>query len=240
LEHHATAPDGPAGRRRALGVAASLACHGGLLFVLFWRPAPPAPPPPAAPMIVELVADPRPDPTPPPPAPTPVAAASPAPSPAPPAERRSHVRTAPAKAEIYSVAAAEEGPAAGTDDALSEAQIAGAARAGSGSGGACDMAGRLQSALRRDPLVRAAVAGSAGRAIIVWNGDWVRHGGEDGKGLAAVREAIMWEVAFAPKACRAEPVHGLILLSMNGGPGAARLAVGQGEWRWSDLLGARR
>jgi hypothetical protein len=31
-------------------------------------------------------------------------------------------------------------------------------------------------------------------------------------------------------------VHGLILLSMNTGAGATRLAVGTGVWRWSDLL----
>jgi hypothetical protein len=69
---------------------------------------------------------------------------------------------------------------------------------------------------------------------MVWNGDWVQGRGEDGKGLAAVREAILWEVGFAPAACRAQPVHGLVLLSMNG---ATRLAVGAGDWRWSDLLG---
>jgi hypothetical protein len=47
---------------------------------------------------------------------------------------------------------------------------------------------------------------------------------------------MMWEIAFAPEACRTRPVHGLILLSLNTGPGAARLAVGAGVWRWSDLL----
>jgi hypothetical protein len=71
---------------------------------------------------------------------------------------------------------------------------------------------------------------------MVWDGDWVRNRGEDGKGLAAVREAIAWEVAFAPQACRAEPVHGLILLSMGQTQGATRLALGQDEWRWADLL----
>jgi hypothetical protein len=101
------------------------------------------------------------------------------------------------------------------------------------------MARRVQAALRRDPLVQAAVAGLAGKAVLVWNGDWVRSGGEDGKGLAAVREAIMWEVAFAPRACRAEPVRGLVLLSLNETPGSARLAVGSSQWRWSDLLTPR-
>ena len=117
---------------------------------------------------------------------------------------------------------------------LSDSQIAGAASADSGpAGGACDMARLLQSALRKDNLVQSAVAASGGKAILVWNGDWVKSGGEDGKGLAAVREAIMWEIGFAPAACKSQPVHGLILLSLNG---SARLAMGQGEWRWADLL----
>jgi hypothetical protein len=120
---------------------------------------------------------------------------------------------------------------------LSASDLAGAASADSGGGGgSCDLARQLQGALRRDPLVQAAVAGQAGKAIMVWNGDWVRSGGEDGKGMAAVREAMIWEIAFAPETCRTKPVHGLVLLSMNSAPGAARLAVGAGEWRWSDLL----
>lgn len=120
---------------------------------------------------------------------------------------------------------------------LSPAELAGAASADSGGGGGqCDLARQIQGALRKDPLVQSAVAGQAGKAIRVWNGDWVRSGGEDGKGLAAVREAMIWEIAFAPESCRTRPVHGLILLSMNSAPGAPRLAVGAGEWRWSDLL----
>ncbi len=129
------------------------------------------------------------------------------------------------------------------DDELSDAQLAGAARAGSGGEGSgagagdCDMTLRLQSALRRDARVQAAVADAhRGKAILVWNGDWVRHGAQEGQGMAAVREAILWEVGFAPKACRAEPMHGLVLISLNDGPGAARLVVGSDQWRWSDIL----
>ena len=77
-----------------------------------------------------------------------------------------------------------------------------------------------------------------GKAIMLWNGDWVRSGGQDGKGLSAVREAVMWEVAFAPEACRNRPVHGLVLLSL--ADGATRFAIGSGDWRWSDLLGVRQ
>ncbi len=127
-------------------------------------------------------------------------------------------------------------------DLLSESQLAGAARAGEGGGGGgvCDMALLLQQALRRDPLVHTAVAESnrAGKAIMLWDGDWVRSGDQDGKGLSAVREAILWEVAFAPEACRNLRVHGLVLLSL--ADSGTRFAIGANDWRWSDLLGVRR
>lgn len=138
-----------------------------------------------------------------------------------------------------------EGPSADGDAELSDAQLASAAPAGAGPAGRCDMARQLQAALRRNALVQAAVAdahragGASGRAMFVWNGGWVRSRGQDGNGLAAVREAIMWEIAFAPEACRAQAVHGLVLISLDDGPGAERLVVGSGEWRWSDLLRAR-
>jgi hypothetical protein len=108
------------------------------------------------------------------------------------------------------------------------------------------MVGRLQRALRDDWRVRSAIAGVrrargfAGRPLVLWNGDWVRHGEEDGKGLASVRQAIAVEVAFAPKACRSQPMHGLVLLSLNQGSGPQRLVLGTGYWRWSDLLAVRQ
>ena len=97
------------------------------------------------------------------------------------------------------------------------------------------MAQRLQDVLRRDPLAQAAVARLDGKAVMIWNGDWVWLPGEDGKGLAAVRQALMWEIAFAPSSCRNETMHGLVVISPRGA-GSARLAMGLGEWRWSDLL----
>ncbi|HEX4181263.1 MAG TPA: hypothetical protein VHY32_10770, partial [Caulobacteraceae bacterium] len=134
----------------------------------------------------------------------------------------------------------------GTSDELSDAQLVGATTAGiggsggsGGGGGACNMVRRLQDALRKDPLVQAAVAGSPGKAIMVWNGGWVQSHGEDGRGLAAVREAIIWEIGFAPAACKSEPMHGLVLISLNEASRPTRLAVGVGEWRWADLLTLR-
>jgi len=124
-------------------------------------------------------------------------------------------------------------------DLLSASQLAGAAAVGEvgGGGGSCDLARAVQQALRRDPQVRSAVdeANRAGKAIMLWNGDWVRSGGQDGKGLSAAREAVVWEVGFAPEACRHQQMHGLVLLSL--ADGSTRFAIGAGDWRWSDLLG---
>lgn len=137
---------------------------------------------------------------------------------------------------------------------LSEAQLASAATAesggggqggagagGGGSGGPCNMVRFLQDKLRRDARVRSVVtaSGAGARAMMVWNGDWVKSTGEDGKGLAALREAILWEVGFAPEACRSRPVHGLVMISLNDNPGSARIVVGADDWRWSDLLGVK-
>jgi hypothetical protein len=130
-------------------------------------------------------------------------------------------------------------PKPDTSDLLTDAQIAGAASAGEdggGGGGVCDMARTIQRALRRDPMVQSAVfdAHRAGKAVMVWNGDWVRSGDQDGKGLAAVREAIMWEIGFAPESCRRQQVRGMVMFMLN--DGITRLVLGSGQWRWSDLL----
>jgi len=236
-------PAPSAKRHRWLAGVASLAAHLGLASLFLSSvPSIPLPPTPvAAPIVVELVQPPRPvvvqkAPTPKPKA-APAAAAHASARPDP------HVgaaRPSPA-APVSTPLPAAAGPAGGSPEGLTDAQVAGASTVGEGpGGGGCDMARQVQKALRRDPLVQAQVAGavraSAGRPIMVWNGDWVQSQGEAGKGLSAVREAIVWEIAFAPAACRAEPIRGLVMMSLNS---SARLAVGTGQWRWSDLLRSR-
>ena len=101
------------------------------------------------------------------------------------------------------------------------------------------MAARLQAVLRRDRLVHAAVAGYTGKAIMVWDGEWVWMRGDIGRGLTAVRQAMAFEIAFAPAECRATQVHGMVVFSLNEAQGPVRIAVGSGDWRWSDLLSPR-
>lgn len=139
------------------------------------------------------------------------------------------------------VAASEEAEASPPVVRPSEAQLASATTAESGPrGGQCNMTRILQTALRSDHHVQNAVSnahGPRGQPITVWNGDWVRNEGEQGEGLAMVREAMIVKIAFAPKDCSAEPMHGWVVVSLNDGPGAARLTFGSGGvWRWSDLL----
>jgi len=117
---------------------------------------------------------------------------------------------------------------------------AGVGSGGSGAGAPCDMVRRIQDALRADPEVRAAVdqahdALGRGQALLVWNGDWLQSPGQDGKGLAGVRQAIGLEIAFAPEACRSRAMRGLAVLSLADAPGSQRLVLGTTRWRWTDL-----
>ncbi|MBA4794400.1 MAG: hypothetical protein H2041_12100, partial [Phenylobacterium sp.] len=186
---------------------------------------------------------------------------APAPEPQPEPPARSLARPAPVPPKVVKPIPAPPAPQAAYV-LVSQSQMAGAITAGDGPGGGlsgsgaasgqglgaggggdeCSMVRRLEAALRRDRDVTAAVraasnaADARGRALHVWDGDWVMTPGESGKGLAGVRQAIAMEVAFAPEACRRDPVRGLVLLSLADGPAAPRVALGAGTWRWADLL----
>ncbi len=223
----------------------------GLVLVIA-RAAPDAPPAVAIdPIPVALVA-PFQKPEPPaPPAPEPKAEPEPAPAKTPPTPVKS--KPPPVKARMARAPApptvvplpASEGPVDVGISEVGESELAGAGTAASGAGGGrgCNMTQHLQGKLRRDRRVQAALSEiHRGKAIRVWNGGWVRHGVQEGAGLAAVREAIQWEVGFAPEACKEERVQGLVVISLADAPGSARIALGAGSWRWTDLLGrgARR
>ncbi len=235
----------PAENRRSRFFAAtvSVALHGVALYALVSQVAPALidePPP----VVVALV-------PPPPPAPTAAPAAAAAPALVRPPPQRAVVKRRPPPPPEVKPILAKVAPVADTVDEISDSQLAGALTAGSGAGngggegagdgsGACNMVRRMQTALRKDPLVRDAVAqarrSGASNALMVWNGDWVRSQGQEGKGLAAVRQAMVWEVAFAPPACRQQAVRGLVLITLNDGAGSGRVAFGEGSWRWADLL----
>ncbi|HYD27269.1 hypothetical protein [Brevundimonas sp.] len=187
-------------------------------------PAPPSPAPPRpAPRAARVVA-------PPPPAVEPLPAAVAAPAP---------VFASLGEAQLAGAATAGSGSGQGAGAGQGSGQGAGSGAGGDGAG--CDMIRRLQEALRADPEVRAAVAQAhrqvgPGRALLVWDGDWIQTPGQAGKGLAGVRQAIALEVAFAPEACRRQSMRGLVLITFAGGQ---RVVFGTGSWRWSQMLGSR-
>ncbi len=243
-----------------MALVVSLGAHVAALAVLFAAHVTPTPPEPRS-VMVSLVDPPPPPPPPPPPAPheapeSPVKAPKSPPSPekpkaAPKAAPRSPLRLtkAPIPKHVTPLPASTK-PAPSRVMGLGDSELQGAATAGSGSGGGgggagCDMVRLLQEGLRKNPRARASLMRThgatlnAGRAPLVWSGDWLRTDGEEGDGLSGLREMITMEVAFAPAACRAEPMRGLVLIALNDGPGAARFALGGGRWRWSDLLFAK-
>lgn len=229
-------------KTRLLSSVVSIGLHGALLYAIISHVAPPVEPEPP---VVSVVLTP-----PPVPAPTAEPAAAAAPAEIRPPPQRAIVKERPPPPPDVKPILAKTAPVVDVVDTISDSKLAGALTAGTGGGagggdgtgdgtGACNMVRRMQTALRKDPLVRQAVAearhgGSA--ALLVWNGDWVQSSGEEGKGLAAVRQAMVWEVAFAPAACRAQAVRGMVLITLNEGGGAGRVAFGEGSWRWSDLL----
>lgn len=151
-------------------------------------------------------------------------------------------------AEIAGALTAGAGPGGGSGDSSGgggQGGLGAGSGAGSGAGGGrCDMVRWVQDAVRDDQAVRRAVIAASrdmdanGRAILVWNGDWLQSRDQAGKGLAGVRQAIALEVAFAPEACKRQPMTGLAVLKLEDRPGGAQLALGKGSWRWSDLLNA--
>lgn len=246
---------GPRRRAKADGLIAgtlSVAAHAGLLLaILAVRVQPPMMAEPD-PIAVALYQPPPPPPEPPKLAPEPAGAPAPAKLAPPKLPVRPPKLVPPPQVEPLP---AKPAPTPQVVAELGEADLIGAATAGSGSGaggagtgpggGGCDMVRLLQDALRKNPRVRAAMmqvhpeAAARGKAVLVWNGDWVQSPGQEGKGLAGVRELIMLEVAFAPKACRSDPMRGLVLISLSDAPGAPRLALGSSRWNWSDLLFAK-
>ncbi len=234
----ATLPTAQAARRRNLATGAvSVVAHAVAIAVLVSAAPHPPPMPEPEPMVVALVTPPHPPETPAPPTDKP-----PTPEPPPSPPPRNIARPAKHPPPDARPIPAGKGPKANGEAEVSDAELASASTAGAGGGRSCNMTQWLQTALRKDARVQATMAeldrapGPHRGAVRVWNGDWVRHGDQEGNGLAAVREAIMWEVGFAPPACRNEPVKGLVAISLNDGPAAARLVMGQGEWRWADLL----
>ena len=132
------------------------------------------------------------------------------------------------------------GSGAGSGNGAADGSVGGGA-GGTGRGTRCDMAERLQALVRRDAAVQTLVRdvhrrlSAEGKAIHIWDGEWIQSRGEEGRGLAGLRQALAVEVAFAPRECRMQPVRGLVVLTLGDGPNDPKLALGTASWRWGEL-----
>ena len=222
---------------------------------------PPPPPPPPEPKPDPAPTGPASEiPTPPQPERTAEAAKAPTVTPKPQTAPPPRVHRTPPPTMPTEVVQVADAPATPGFRLLGQGEMAGALTAGAGAGGGsgaggsggggsggtgtgtgCDMAGRLQAMVRRDARVQATVRQAqaqmqaAGRAMVIWDGDWVHALDQDGRGLAGVRQAIAVEVAFAPRECRMERVRGMVVLSLGDDAASPRLALGAPDWRWGEL-----
>jgi hypothetical protein len=174
--------------------------------------------------------------------PPPAVRPTPRPLPASPPEKRREVAAGRIdRTRADEVRSFERGPTASTGPAPGAAP-AGLATATESEIQDCHVGQSLEAALRRNPRVLAAViqarrpSSTFGNAIVIWNGDWVRSRDEDGKGLAAVREAISLQIVSESPKCLAQPMRGQILIAFGQAADDASLAIGGTAWRWSDLL----
>jgi hypothetical protein len=104
----------------------------------------------------------------------------------------------------------------------------------------CDLAGALATDLGADPAARLALgrlppeSRSVANAVMMWDGDWPSDTRQGPKAL--LRAMIQREIAAARPACRDEANTGPRLFLASGAGGAVAVALGSGDWRWSDLL----
>lgn len=106
----------------------------------------------------------------------------------------------------------------------------------------CALEGPIQAALQASEPVRAALgkvpptSRSVANAIMLWDGAWVdpaKLGGATA--IDPIRDAIIAGIAAAPADCRGSLLRGPRLLAIVGGQDTTLIALGSGEWRWSDL-----
>ena len=111
------------------------------------------------------------------------------------------------------------------------------------SGKPCEIATTLQSLLQTDPAVREALTRiprdkrSVAGAVMLWKRTWVSADAVGGvTAMEPIQSAIVQAVGAAEPNCRDETVLGPRLFIVGDTRGAIVLALGSGQWRWSDLL----
>ena len=110
----------------------------------------------------------------------------------------------------------------------------------------CDLTGAIQAALEGDPRTRDELAlipqqaRSVANAVQLWDGAWVDPDRLGGPTIAEpIREAIVNVIRQAPPVCHDQTVAGPRLFAITDPRGTIIVALGSGQWRWSDLLAPR-
>ncbi|QUD89818.1 hypothetical protein [Phenylobacterium montanum] len=104
--------------------------------------------------------------------------------------------------------------------------------------GPCDLAKNLAEDFQASALARQGVslipasARSVSNTVLLWNGSWPSH---PDQGSALLRGLVAREVGAARPDCRDQLNNGPMFFFAPSVP-ATLLAVGSGQWRWSDLI----
>jgi hypothetical protein len=114
-------------------------------------------------------------------------------------------------------------------------------------GGACDLTGPVQAALRTSEGVMRSLPHiprdqrSVANAIMVWNAQWVTPDPDLAPvAFEAIRDVVAGTVAAASEGCRLQPQGGPRLIMLPGANETIVLALGSGTWRWQDVLDTAR
>jgi hypothetical protein len=101
----------------------------------------------------------------------------------------------------------------------------------------------LQAAFQGDPKVHDELAliprqaRSVANAVQLWDGVWVDPRAVGGPAIAdPIRAAIVAVVSQAPAGCHDQPVLGPRLFAVVDPRGTIVVALGSGQWKWTDLL----
>jgi hypothetical protein len=107
----------------------------------------------------------------------------------------------------------------------------------------CDLTGAIQAALESDPKKRDQLAlippqaRSVANAVQLWDGAWVDPDSLGGPAVAEpIRAAIVDVIRQAPPACHDQTLMGPRLFAIADPRGTIIVALGSGQWKWSDLL----
>ena len=107
----------------------------------------------------------------------------------------------------------------------------------------CDLSGAIQAALEGDPKTRDELAliprqaRSVANAVQLWDGVWVDPDSLGGPAITEpIRVAIVNTISQAPPACSDQTVVGPRLFAVADPRGTIIVALGSGQWKWSDLL----